>query len=99
MTSASSSTRNCIVRPFVAVAATWPDTPSPWICNAGSTLRSVTGSIGGMPGSAKRSTMPNGAAANLASGGMVAVFVFNGNSPALSSARPLSSVNPFGKVG
>ncbi|MCY1170947.1 hypothetical protein D9M73_110370 [compost metagenome] len=73
---------------------------SPLTCNAASTLRSVTGSRAGSPGfvsgSAKRSTIPNGDAANLASGGMAPVASFRGKLSALRSTRPEASLKSLG---
>ena len=42
--------------------------------------------------------MPNGAPANLASGGMPPVATASGKLPALDSARPVSSTSPAGSV-
>ena len=62
--------------------------------SCGSTLRSVTGSSAGPLGpSAKRSTMPKGAAANFTSGGILPVAVASGNILALLSVRPAASLN------
>ena len=62
-----------------------------------STLRSVTGSSAGPSGpSAKRSTTPNGAAANLASGGRPAVATFSGKLAALRRVRPEASLKSLG---
>ena len=74
---------------------TWP-AARPCSCSAASTLRSVTGSIGVPPGSAKRSTMPKGAAANLASGGIAPVDTFSGKLSALTGERPAASWNARG---
>ena len=73
---------------------------NPLTCSAASTLRSVTGSragsLGLAPGSAKRSTMPNGDAANLASGGIAPVATMSGKLSALTSGRPDASLKSFG---
>ena len=70
------------------------------IFSDGSTLRSVTGSRAGVSafasGSANRSTMPKGAAANLASGGITPVATLSGKFAALAGARPLASWKPVG---
>ncbi len=71
-------------------------TSSPLMASAGSTLRSVTGSIATPLGSAKRSTMPKGAAANLASGGMAPVDTLSGKLSALRRLRPEASLKPLG---
>ena len=80
---------------------TWPGL-RPLICSAASTLRRVTGSSarspGLVPGSAKRSTMPNGDAANLASGGMAPVATLSGKLSALRSTRPEASLKSFGNA-
>ena len=68
----------------------------PLMWSADSTLRSVTGSRATPLGSAKRSTMPKGDAANLASGGMAAVAVLSGKLSALRSARPDASLKFLG---
>ena len=47
-----------------------------WTASSDSTLRTVSGSSAGEPGSASRSTMPNGEAANLASGGVAPVRAY-----------------------
>ncbi len=79
---------------------TLPAGVRPLIFSAGSTLRRVTGSSAGVSplasGSAKRSTMPKGAAANLASGGITPVATFSGKLAALEAARPLASWKPAG---
>jgi hypothetical protein len=79
---------------------TLPPGVRPLIFSAGSTLRRVTGSSAGLSplasGSAKRSTMPKGAAANLASGGITPVATFSGKLAALEAARPLASWKPAG---
>jgi len=68
-------------------------------CRPGSTRRSVSGISAGPSGpSAKRSTMPKGAAANLASGGMGPVSIFSGKLPALASGRPLASFRSAGRL-
>jgi hypothetical protein len=55
------------------------------------------GSSAGPSGpSAKRSTMPKGAAANLASGGMAPVLTASGNIDALASVRPEASTKSLG---
>ena len=72
------------------------DVSSPFTASVFSTCRTVTGTKGGCPGSPVSSITPNGAAANLASGGMLEVATFKGNAPALASGRPLSSLNPLG---
>ena len=61
-----------------------------------STLRKVTGSSATPPGSASRSTTPNGDAGNLASGGNIAVDTFSGKVAALRKLRPLSSLKSLG---
>ena len=64
-----------------------------------STLRRVMGSSAGPSGpSAKRSTTPNGAAANLASGGIGPVRTVSGKLSAFCSGRPASSLRPAGKT-
>ena len=68
----------------------------PVVRSAASTLRTVTGSSATPPGSARRSTMPNGAAANLASGGMGPVATLSGKASALVSARPEASLKSRG---
>ena len=73
---------------------------NPLTGRAASTLRSVTGNRAGSPGfapgSAKRSTMPNGDAANLASGGIAPVATLRGKLSALRGARPEASLKSFG---
>jgi hypothetical protein len=63
-------------------------------------LRKVTGSsargLSAAGPSAKRSTTPNGAAANLASGGMPPVATFSGKLSALRSVRPEASLKSLG---
>ena len=64
-----------------------------------STLRSVTGKMAGPSSpSAKRSTTPNGAAANLASGGIRPICTLSGNRLALLSGRFSSSWKPEGST-
>ena len=65
----------------------------PWalLAEVPSTRRSVTGSTAKPLGSARRSTMPNGAAANLARGGMAPVATAMGKLSALRSVRPAAS--------
>jgi len=65
---------------------------SPCTCRSASTWRSVTGSIAGMSGSAKRSMMPNVPDENFASGGIGAVWVASGKKSAFASLRPLTSL-------
>ena len=82
---------------FCAAAAGIADASSPLTANCGSTLRSVTGSSAGPSGpSAKRSTMPNGDAANLASGGIWPVATLRGKLAALRKSRPEASLKPLG---
>ena len=68
----------------------------PLTCSEASTLRKVTGSSATPPGSAKRSTTPNGDAGNLASGGNTPVDTLSGKVAALRKLRPLSSLKSLG---
>jgi len=70
----------------------------PLTFSVASTLRKVTGSMATPSGSAKRSTMPKGEAANLASGGIAAVAVLSGKLSALRRVRPDASLKSLGKV-
>lgn len=60
--------------------------------------RTVTGSSGGPSGSARRSTMPKGLEANLASGGMAPVRTASGKLSAFSSGRSEASRSLAGSV-
>ena len=94
MMSASFSGRSVLTWPAGAAS---PPGCRPCTRKAASTLRSVTGSSAGVCGpSARRSTMPNGAAANLASGGMPPVATLKGKLSALDRARPAASFKPLG---
>ena len=69
----------------------------PFTCSCASTLRSVTGIMAGpLSPSAKRSTTPKGAAANLASGGISPAATLSGNIWVFDSVRPLTSLKPDG---
>ena len=71
---------------------------SPMALSSGSTCRTVTGSSAVPPGSARRSTTPNGAAANFTSGGIGPVATFSGNWLELAGARPEASTKPLGSA-
>ena len=73
-----------------------PPALRPATCRSASTLRSVTGTSAGVPGSAKRSTMPKVPDENFASGGIGAVRADSGNRSALLSERPVMSRRPAG---
>ena len=102
------ASKRCTLRNHAMISAsdfgfrslTWPAGVSALVFRAGSTRRSVTGSSAGVSafasGSAKRSTMPKGAAENLASGGITPVATLSGKLAALSGARPLASWKPAG---
>ena len=72
----------------------------PLTCSEASTFLSVTGSKaaspGLLPGSAYRSTMPNGDAANLANGGIGPVATLSGKLSALRKPRPEASLKSLG---
>ena len=99
MMSASVRGLSVLTLPAGALAAAVPAC-RPCTRRAASTLRSVTGSsAGGLSDagpSAKRSTMPNGAAANLASGGIPPVDTLSGKLSALRSGRPEASLKSLG---
>ena len=83
---------------FTCKSVTLPPGRSAFTFRLLSTLRRVTGSSANVlvPGSANRSTTPKLAAANLASGGWPAVFVFKGKLSALRSVRFEASTKPLG---
>ncbi len=75
----------------LAGARTTVDAPE----STGSTLRTVTGSIGFSFFGSTRSRMPK-SAANFASGGLSSVRTVSGNARAFASVRPASSFSPSG---
>ncbi len=82
------------VAPFAGASdagRTTADAPA----SMGSTLRTVTGSIGFSFFGSTRSRMPK-SAANFASGGFSSVRTASGNERALASVRPASSFRPSG---
>ena len=78
-----------------SAAAAAARTTLTWPGSTGSTLRTVTGSIGFSLSGNTRSRMPK-SAANLASGGFSSVRTLSGNERALASTRPASSRSPSG---
>ncbi len=103
MMSASAVGWKVLTLPAGAGAAAGAEAPGaapaarPCTRRSASTLRRVTGSSAGpLSPSAKRSTTPNGEAANLASGGIGPVATASGKLSALRSGRPEASLKSLG---